>query len=131
MQRSIQCPVCQHGFTSDAGTRCPGCGSDLTALVRLRQLPAACYNQALARHAAGDADGALEQASLAAALAPAWVEARVLLGKLLWAQGRQAAARDAWREARRRAPEDPTPVPPTDEPSPGRRFTWRPFARKR
>ncbi|HYG57949.1 MAG TPA: hypothetical protein VD902_07780 [Symbiobacteriaceae bacterium] len=103
----MDCPVCPRVDIPDDASVCPSCGVDLTPLLRVKELGAAEYNEALRLAEAGAADAAMGKAAAALALDHSLVPARVLLGKLLWNQGQARAALAQWQQAAGVAQADP------------------------
>jgi len=95
----MKCPVCPADNIAPGERKCPNCGTDLTAILKVNELAAAEFNDALALAQAGAVDGALLRAAAAAALDERFTAARVLLGKLLWRKNQFAEAVDQWQEA--------------------------------
>jgi len=95
----MKCPVCpQDNIADDAGC-CPNCGTDLSAIRRVERLPTALLNEAIALAQAGATDLALARAAAAAVMDGHCVEAKLLLGRLLWKRGQADDAMHQWQEA--------------------------------
>lgn len=62
-----QCPVCPNAGLLASDLRCPTCGSDLTVLRRVQELPRVLFNDALARLAGGDVEQGSDLLAAAAA----------------------------------------------------------------
>jgi hypothetical protein len=117
------CPRCRHAPRS-AAQRCPRCGADLTALLRIVGRADAAYDAAVRAARSGDWAEAGEQASVALALVPDDVDALVLLAKTTARQGRRARSADLWERVGELAPDRAdvpvalaalrAPVPPVD-----------------
>lgn len=69
------------------GRRCKQCGTDLTRLLRIEDLPAACYRSGCGRLERGDTQGALEQLMVAGVMAPESAETQAALGRAWSAAG--------------------------------------------
>ncbi|HYF96017.1 MAG TPA: hypothetical protein VD969_27710 [Symbiobacteriaceae bacterium] len=103
----MDCPVCPRTEIPDDVAVCPSCGVDLTPLLRAKELGAAEYNEALRLVEVGATEVAIGKVAAALALDPSLVQARVLLGKLLWNRGQAQAAVTQWEQAASGAKEDP------------------------
>lgn len=95
----MDCPVCPCVDIPDDAQVCPSCGVDLKPLLRVRELGAAEYNEALRLAGVGATEAAISRAAAALALDDRLVPARVLLGKLLWNLGEAQAAQAQWQQA--------------------------------
>jgi len=91
---------------SDGEAVCPNCRADLGALRRIRGLAASYYNQGLQAARAGSYEAAERSLHTAIGLDEGLARARVLLGKLLWRQGRREEAEREWQEATAASPGD-------------------------
>jgi putative transposase len=103
---TVTCPVC-HVPAGPPATRCPDCGEELAALVRLRAQPALHYNRALEAVAAGDLALATALAQVAVDGDGDHLEALLVLGKLHARRGRPVEARQALERALRLDPVHP------------------------
>lgn len=120
---ALTCPRCRHAQRS-AVERCPRCGADLTALLRIVGRADTAYDAAVRAARSGDWAEAGEQASVALALVPDDVDALVLLAKTTARQGRRARSVHLWERVGELAPERTdapvalaalrAPVPPAD-----------------
>ena len=61
-----QCPVCPNAALLASELRCPTCGSDLTVLRRVQELPNALFNDALAALASNEVRRATDLLAAAA-----------------------------------------------------------------
>jgi len=78
---------------------CSNCGTDLTLIRRLQELPARWYNEALRQLHRGDVGEAITRLHSALALGEETPRVRRLLGKALWNAGRPTEAVEQWRMA--------------------------------
>jgi hypothetical protein len=85
---------------------CPSCGTDLTAVQRVRELAGAYFNESLSLAAAGRTEDALARVMAALALDDAAPASHKLAGKLLWRLDRPSDAARHWRRAAQLAPDD-------------------------
>ena len=81
----LQCPACGRELSDALVCKC---GADLSLLQQIRSRADHLFNQALAAHAEGRTERALELLESNAALVPFDVEARVVQAKLLGQMGR-------------------------------------------
>ena len=102
----MKCPVCPAADVPADAKECPSCGTDLSPLVRLHQLAASQFNEALRLAQLGAVDAAITRTSAALSLDGQLAPARALLGKLLWRKGHNQEALGQWHEAAVLAPQD-------------------------
>lgn len=90
----MDCPVCPKRDIEDGQLYCPNCKTDLTPLLRTKELPLLLFNQALThlQRPKANADQVESQLLLSIQLCPRLVEPRVVLGKLYAQQRRYVAA---------------------------------------
>jgi hypothetical protein len=103
---SIDCPVCRVR-PEPGGTRCPDCGEELAAVIRLRTRGALEYNRALEYAGVGEDELAVRHLLQALDEDAGLVDALVVLGKLHLRGGRVREAHDAWDRALGLMPEHP------------------------
>ncbi|MFH0765898.1 MAG: tetratricopeptide repeat protein [Calditrichota bacterium] len=94
----MKCPVCPAPSIPDDATECPICKTDLTTILKVRELAKVHYNAALNLAEAGAADSALSRLEAALALDGQFIPARIVLGKLLWKSERQREAVQCWKK---------------------------------
>ncbi len=99
--RLAACPVCPFRGLVAADLRCPSCGTDLTALRRVQELPLAVLDDALRALEAGDRSAALAHAQAATAFARSRPRALLVLGDMRARLGDLPGAVEAWRAAAR------------------------------
>jgi hypothetical protein len=113
MPTASDCPVCPFASLSAYMLSCPSCGTDLTVLRRVQELPLIMLNDAIRLARGGDVDGA-RRLCCAASSAPATrAAALALLAKYELRAGRPWAALRSQRAARRAMPNaaGPTVLP--------------------
>ena len=89
----MHCPVCPNPTIPPDQTACANCGTDITPIRRLQELPARLYNEALALLHKGENDRAVAKLSAAAELDAQSEPIRALLAKV-------AAAPEPRRDSR-------------------------------
>jgi len=92
----IQCPWDHEEIRN--GTVCPRCGRDLTLLVRVCNLPQSLYNQALTEWHMDRGSESINLLKAAIAMAPRFIAARLLLGKILMRLGHHSEALHCLRQ---------------------------------
>ncbi len=97
--RLDRCPVCPFRGLRSSDLACPSCGTDLSALRRVQELPLALLRDALDLVQQGRTRDALGPAEAAAALASARPVALLVLGDVQARLGDLEAASRRWREA--------------------------------
>ncbi len=97
--RSARCPVCPFGGLKETDLLCPICGTDLTALRRVQELPLALLSDALDLLRQGRNTEALMRADAAAAFARARPRALLALGDVRARLGDVESASRCWQEA--------------------------------
>ncbi len=75
----LDCPVCLKKNVSEE--KCPQCGTDLSPVFRLKELPESYYNEGLLFIREGKLDEAIEKFTAAISLNPDSVDFLVVLGK--------------------------------------------------
>lgn len=96
---SARCPVCPYEGLKESDLGCPSCGTDLTALRRVQELPLALLSDALDLLRQGRNAEAILPAEAAAAFPSARPRALLALGDA-WARlGDDESASRYWREA--------------------------------
>jgi flagellar motor protein MotB len=92
----MKCPVCPfENIPADAEV-CSNCGTDLTPIRRISEISVRSYNQALEFVKSGETDTAMIKARNAVDLNERFVEARILLGKILWKKNQYKEALLQW-----------------------------------
>lgn len=104
--RVARCPVCPFRGLGAEDLRCPVCGTDLTALRRVQELPLALLDDALVALEAGDLTTATSRARAASAFPPARAGALLVLGDVRARRGSLRGAAVAWRAAARAGAKD-------------------------
>ena len=85
----MDCPVCPHRGIQEGQLVCPNCRTDLTLLLRARELPVLAFNRALGgvqSHRA-NTEQTVSELLFSIQLSPRLVEPRVVLGKLYAQRG--------------------------------------------
>ena len=77
----MRCPVCPNPDVPADQTACPNCGTDLSPIRRVQELPARWYNEALALLQRGDNAAAIAKLCAAAELDPQSEPVKQLLAK--------------------------------------------------
>lgn len=103
----MNCPVCPTQNIPNDATACPNCKTDLTPILRVKELADAEYNEALGLLENGAVDEAMRHAAAALSMNGDSVSARKLMGKLLVDSGQFSGARSQLQQAKRLAPADP------------------------
>ncbi len=103
---SIDCPVCPARGIPPEHLACENCGTDLSPIRRVLELPQHHHNKALQYLEAGAPSKAISELHAALVADPSFANARLLLGKLLWKAGHQSEAIAQWRELIRAHPDD-------------------------
>ena len=102
----MKCPVCPQSDIPDGAAECPSCGTDLLPIQRVRELAKGRFNEAVRLVDIGAFDSACARLAAAIVEDNSFVQARTLLGKLLWRLGQADAAVRQWQQATALAPED-------------------------
>lgn len=88
----IDCPVCPKTDIKEGITKCPQCGTDLSALLRARELPDVYYNEGIELAKKGLLDEAIEKLIFALELNPNSIASHIVLGKILARMSRYGEA---------------------------------------
>jgi tetratricopeptide (TPR) repeat protein len=102
----IKCPVCPTRDIPKTASACPNCGVDLSAIHRLREITKSYYNESLKLTEVGAIDSAIIKVMAALNADTQFVEARKLLGKLLWKKKQFSQAIEQWKQVLAITPED-------------------------
>jgi len=102
----MNCPVCPANNIPDESDTCPGCGTDLSPLRRVRELSSALYQEAIDLANNGATDIAVQKTVSSLCLDEQQVEARVFLGKLHWKKRQFQEALDQWSRVTAASPEN-------------------------
>lgn len=84
----IDCPVCPKTDIKEGITKCPQCGTDLSALLRVRELPDIYYNEGVELAKNGLLDEAIGKLILSLEINPNSIAPHVVIGKILAKMGR-------------------------------------------
>lgn len=84
----IDCPVCPKTDIKEGVTICPQCGTDLSALLRARELPDVYYSEGIELAKNGLPDEAIEKLIFVLELNPNSIAPHVAIGKILAKMGR-------------------------------------------
>lgn len=106
----IKCPICPAQNVPEDAATCPACGADLSPISKVRELATSYYNEALQLEETGATDLAIGRLTTTLTLDGKHLEARKLLGKLLWRKNLRREAIDQWEQASKLAPEDESTV---------------------
>lgn len=93
----MNCPVCPRTDLPADALNCPNCGVDLGPARRLAELPERYANDGLTLQARGETRGALEKLNTALQLGGDAARICLLIGKLLWRDGRTEDAIAHWK----------------------------------
>lgn len=102
----INCPVCPTENIPDDIKTCPGCGTDLSPILRVRELSRAFYQEAIELANKGATDIAIQKVLSSLGLNEQQVDARILLGKLYWKKGQFREAINNWTYVTALSPEN-------------------------
>ena len=78
----IDCPICPKKNIKDGVNICPQCGTNLSAILRVRELPDVYYNEGIELVKKGMPDKAIEKLFFALELNPNSIASHIALGKI-------------------------------------------------